>query len=180
MTDENDPDCVNGREIPEYSVEAYKFGKGIMEYDFVLNGPVDDIINLVNMAPSVTVEQPELTSFARIVTLSGTAWDGEAPPYASDIIAQQEQFGIVEDVQIQPPGSEVWVSAVDTSNSGGQITQGSYPFSTWAFEYDMSNHPEGEGDVTFRVRSYDGLDYSPVTVKRYKLNLKVCLDTISW
>ena len=172
LTDENDPDCVNGREIPEYSVEAYKFGKGIMEYDFVLNGPVDDIINLVNMAPSVTVEQPELTSFARIVTLSGTAWDGEAPPYASDIIAQQEQFGIVEDVQIQPPGSEVWVSAVDTSNSGGQITQGSYPFSTWAFEYDMSNHPEGEGDVTFRVRSYDGLDYSPVTVKRYKLNLE--------
>ena len=29
-----------------------------------------------------------------------------------------------------------------------------------------------EGDVTFRVRSYDGLDYSPVSVKRYKLNLE--------
>ena len=172
LTDENDPDCANGREIPEYSVEAYKFGKGIMQYDFVLNGPVDDIINLVNMAPSVTVEQPELTSFARIVRLSGTAWDGEAPPYASDVIAQQKQFGMVEDVQIQTPGSEVWISGVDTSNSGGEITQGSYPFSTWAFEYDMSNHPEGEGDVTFRVRAYDGLDYSPVTVKRYKLNLE--------
>jgi hypothetical protein len=32
-------------------------------------------------------------------------------------------------------------------------------------------HPEGEGDVTFRVRSYDGLDYSPVEVRKYKLNL---------
>ena len=27
-----------------------------------LTGPVDDIISLENMAPSVTVEQPELTS----------------------------------------------------------------------------------------------------------------------
>ena len=54
------------------------------------------------MAPSVTVEQPELTSFARVVSLSGTAWDGEAPPYASDIIAQQKQFGYVEGVQVQP------------------------------------------------------------------------------
>jgi len=172
LTDDDDTDCLNDREIPQYKVEAYKFGKGVFEYDFVLTGPVDDIISLVNVAPSVTVEQPELTSFARVVTLSGTAWDGEAPPYASDIIAQQKQFGYVEDVQVQPPGSSVWISAVDTSNSGGEITQGSYPFSTWSFQYDMSDHAEGEGDVTFRIRSFDGLDYSPITVKKYKLNLQ--------
>ena len=180
LTDDEDSDCLNDREIPQYKVEAYKFGKGVFEYDFVLTGPVDDIISLENMAPSVTVEQPELTSFARVVALSGTAWDGEAPPYASDVIAQQKQFGYVEDVQVQPPGSSVWISAVDTSNSGGEITQGSYPFSTWAFQYDMSNHPEGEGDVTFRIRSFDGLDYSPISVKKYKLNLQapsIVVDT---
>ena len=182
LSDDEDSDCLNDREIPQYKVEAYKFGKGVFEYDFVLTGPVDDIISLENMAPSVTVEQPELTSFARVVALSGTAWDGEAPPYASDVIAQQKQFGYVEDVQVQPPGSSVWISAVDTSNSGGEITQGSYPFSTWAFQYDMSNHPEGEGDVTFRIRSFDGLDYSPISVKKYKLNLQapsVVVDTPS-
>ena len=172
LTDDADGDCATGREIPQYKVEAFKFGKGTYEYDFILTGPVDDIISLENMAPSVTVEQPELTSFARVVSLSGTAWDGEAPPYASDIIAQQKQFGYVEDVQVQPPGSNVWISAVDTSNSGGEITQAKFPFSTWSFNYDMSEYAEGEGDVTFRVRSFDGLDYSPVTVKRYKLNLE--------
>ena len=172
LTDDADGDCATGREIPSYKVEAFKFGKGTYEYDFVLTGPVDDIIALENMAPSVTVEQPELTSFARVVSLSGTAWDGEAPPYASDVIAQQKQFGYVEDVQVQPPGSNVWISAVDTSNSGGVITQATFPFSTWSFDYDMSDYPEGEGDVTFRVRSFDGLDYSPVVVKRYKLNLE--------
>jgi len=172
LTDDADGDCATGREIPSYKVEAFKFGKGTYEYDFVLTGPVDDIIALENMAPSVTVEQPELTSFARVVSLSGTAWDGEAPPYVSDVIAQQKQFGYVEDVQVQPPGSNVWISAVDTSNSGGVITQATFPFSTWSFDYDMSDYPEGEGDVTFRVRSFDGLDYSPVVVKRYKLNLE--------
>ena len=36
----------------------------------------------------------------------------------------------------------------------------------------MSEHADGEGDVTFRVRSFDGLEYSPITVKKYKLNLQ--------
>ena len=31
--------------------------------------------------------------------------------------------------------------------------------------------PSGEGDITFRIRSYDGLDYSPVEVRQFKLNL---------
>ena len=79
LYDEEDPDCATGREIPAYSVEAFKFGKGVYEYDFTLNGPVDDIINLVNMPPTVAVTQPELTSFARIVTVTGTAHDGNPP-----------------------------------------------------------------------------------------------------
>ena len=80
LTDDADDDCVGGREIPQYKVEAFKFGKAVLEYDFVLTGPVDDIISLQNMPPSVTVEQPELTSFARVVSLSGTAWDGKHHP----------------------------------------------------------------------------------------------------
>ena len=172
LTDANDPDCASGREIPTYSIEAYKFGKGIYEADFTLTGPIDDIINLDNMPPTVTLTQPDFTSFARTVSLSGLAWDGEAPPYASDIIAMQKQYGYVEDVQIQPPGSSQWYSAVDTSNSGGVITQGSYPFSTWTFDWDMSTYPEGEGDVTFKVRAFDGLEYSPLEVGKFKLNLE--------
>ena len=172
LTDADDPDCASGREIPSYSVEAYKFGKGVYDFDFTLTGPIDDIINLDNLPPTVTLTQPEFTSFARTVSLSGSAWDGEAPPYASDIIAMQKQFGYVEDVQIQPPGSSLWYSAVDASNSGGMITQESYPFSSWTFDWDMSTFPEGEGDVTFRVRSYDGLEYSPLVVRKFKLNLE--------
>ena len=96
------------------------------------------------MPPTVAVTQPELTSFARIVTVSGTAWDGNSPPYANDIIAQQEQFGIIEKVQYQPPGSDSWLEATDTSNSNGVITQESYPFSTWTFSHDLlSNHTIG-------------------------------------
>ena len=179
LYDEEDPDCATGREIPAYSVEAFKFGKGVYEYDFTLNGPVDDIINLVNMPPSVAVTQPELTSFARVVTVSGTAWDGNAPPYASDIIAQQEQFGIIEKVQYQPPGSDSWLEATDTSNSNGVITQESYPFSTWTFSHDLTNFPDGEGDVTFRFRSFDGLEYSPIVVKKFKLNLEAPSLTVN-
>ena len=122
------------------------------------------------MPPSVTLTQPEFTSFARTVSLSGTAWDGLAPPYA-DIISMQKQSGYVEDVQIQPPGSSQWYSATNTSNSGGLITKEIYPFSTWTFDWDMF-HIQKVRDVTFKVRSYDGLEYSPITVRKFKLNLE--------
>ena len=36
--DDEDDDCVGGRELPFYSVEAFKFGKGQDEFDFVLSG----------------------------------------------------------------------------------------------------------------------------------------------
>jgi len=162
---------TSNREMPFYSVNAYKFGKGTKEFNYVLSGPIDDVINLDNIKPSVTVEQNDGFSFATTAVLTGSAWDGLAGPYALDIIAYESQFGLVKKVEIQPPGSNDWYSAVDTSQSNGVITLANHPFKTWSFTWDLSAHPEGEGDVTFRVRSYDGLDYSPVEVRKFKLNL---------
>ena len=169
--DSEDSDCTNGRELPFYSVEAYMFGKGEKEFDFVLSGSIDDVINLDNLKPSVTVTQNDGFSFATTVTLSGSAWDGVSGPYPVDYIAYQSQFGLIKRVEVQPPGSTDWYSAIDASGSNGMITKANHPFKTWDFDWEMSGHPEGEGDVTFRVRSYDGLDYSPVEVRKYKLNL---------
>ena len=170
-TDEDDADCLNGRELPFYSVEAFKFSKGQKEFDFVLSGSIDDVINLDNLKPSVTVSQNDGFSFATTVQLTGSSWDGISGPYPLDIVSYQNQFGLIKRVEVQPPGSTDWYSAVDTSGANGEITKSNHPFKTWSFNWDLSAHPEGEGDVTFRVRSYDGLDYSPIEVRKYKLNL---------
>ena len=45
-------------------------------------------------------------------------------------------------------------------SANGEITRDNHPFKTWSFEWDLSGHPEGESDVTFRVRAFDGLDTS--------------------
>ena len=171
LIDGDDNDCVTGRERPFYTVEAFKFGSGNKDLSYVLTGEVDDIINLENLRPGVVVNEPDGYSFATTVTLTGQAWDGAKWPYANDNTAQQAQFGMIERVEIQPPGSTDWYSASDISGANGEITQATHPFKEWSFDWDMSAHPEGEGDVTFRVRSYDGLDYSPVQVRQYKLNL---------
>jgi hypothetical protein len=179
-TDEADSDCVNGRELPFYSVEAFKFNKGQKEFDFVLSGSIDDVINLDNLKPSVTVAQNDGFSFATNVELTGSSWDGISGPYALDIVAYENQFGLIKRVEVQPPGSLDWYSAVDTSGANGEISKSNHPFKTWSFDWDLSAHPEGEGDVTFRVRSYDGLDYSPIEVRKYKLNLvapSILVDT---
>ena len=170
LMDDDDPDCVSGREMPFYTVEAYKFGKGTKEFSYVLSGPIDDVINLDNMRPSVSVNEPDGYSFATTVRITGQAWDGTKWPYANDNIATQSQFGFVERVEIQPPGSTDWYTASDASGTS-EITMANHPFKDWVFEWDMSAHAEGEGDVTFRIRSYDGLDYSPIEVRQYKLNL---------
>ena len=81
------------------------------------------------------------------------------------------QFGLIKRVEIQPPGSSDWFYASDVSGSNGDITMENHPFKDWVYEWDGAAHPEGEGDITFRIRSYDGLDYSPVEVRQYKLNL---------
>lgn len=171
MIDSDDADCANGREMPFYSVEAFKFGSGTKDFSYVLSGPIDDVINLDNLRPSVSVTQQDGVSFATNVELTGQSWDGIKWPYANDNTAIQKQFGIITAVEVQPPGSNDWYSAVDTSGANGLVTMENHPFKDWSFQWDMSAHPEGEGDVTFRVRSYDGLDYSPVTVRQYKLNL---------
>ena len=121
--------------------------------------------------PSVSVNEPDGYSFATIARITGQAWDGAKWPYANDNIAMQSQFGKIQRVEIQPPGSSDWYTASDVSGSNGDITMANHPYKDWLFEWDLSAHPEGEGDVTFRIRSYDGLDYSPVEVRQYKLNL---------
>ena len=171
FVDADDPDCANGRELPFYIVEAYKFGKGKKEFDIVLSGSIDDIISLDNNRPSVTVEQYDGDSFAINAVITGTAWDGQSGPYPLDIIAYDRQFGLIERVEIQPPGSSDWYYAVDTSGANGELTKENHPFKTWSFDWDLSAHPDGESDVTFRIRSYDGLDYSPIEVRKFKLNL---------
>ena len=174
--DTADEDCANGREQAFYTVEAYKFGKGEKTFSFTLTGGIDDIINLDNLRPSVVVDQLDGASFATTVTLTGAAWDGIAGSgspgeYALDQIAYEKQFGIVKRVEVQPPGSQSWYSATDTSGANGEITRDNHPFKTWSFEWDLSGHPEGESDVTFRVRAFDGLDTSPQETRKYKLNL---------
>jgi len=174
--DTADEDCTNGREQAFYTVEAYKFGKGEKTFSFTLTGGVDDIINLDNLPPSVVVDQLDGASFATTVTLTGAAWDGIAGSgspgeYALDQIAYEKQFGIVKRVEVQPPGSQSWYSATDTSGANGEITRDNHPFKSWTFEWDLSGHPEGESDVTFRVRAFDGLDTSPQETRKYKLNL---------
>ena len=57
--DVDDTDCVNGRELAFYTVEAFKFGKGENEFSFSLTGGIDEVINLNNLPPSVTVDQIE-------------------------------------------------------------------------------------------------------------------------
>ena len=174
--DTADEDCTNGREQAFYTVEAYKFGKGEKTFSFTLTGGVDDIINLDNLRPSVVVDQLDGASFATTVTLTGAAWDGIAGSgspgeYALDQIAYEKQFGVVKRVEVQPPGSQSWYSATDTSGANGEITRDNHPFKSWTFEWDLSGHPEGESDVTFRVRAFDGLDTSPQETRKYKLNL---------
>ena len=168
--DDEDTDCVNGRELPFYIVEAYKFNKGKKDFNFVLSGPVDDIINLDNLRPGVTIEQYDGDSFAINAVITGSAWDGQLGGQ-TDYLAYQLQFGLVDRVEIQPPGSSDWYYAVDTSGANGELTKENHPFKSWSFQWDLSAHPEGESDVTFRIRSYDGLDYSPVEVRKFKLNL---------
>jgi len=170
FVDEADTDCVNGRELPFYIVEAYKFNKGKKDFDFVLSGPIDDIINLDNLRPGVTVEQYDGDSFAINAVITGSAWDGQLGGQ-TDFLAYDSQFGLVDRVEIQPPGSSDWYYAVDTSGANGELTKENHPFKSWSFIWDLSAHPEGESDVTFRIRSYDGLDYSPVEVRKFKLNL---------
>ena len=76
LVDGQDPDCQNGnREMRTYSVEAMKFSKGSSAHDFTLS-KIDEVINLDNMIPSVSVDQNDGKSFARTISITGSAHDG--------------------------------------------------------------------------------------------------------
>jgi hypothetical protein len=174
--DAEDPDCFDGsgtRELSVYLVDVNKFDKGRSSHSFTLTGSIDQVVNLDNMPPSVRVDQIEDTSFARIITLSGTAWDGLQfnidGTYTSDANATEAMFGSVNRVEIQPHGSTTWYSATDNSESGGEVNESNYPFKEWSFEWDMSDH--FEEDVTFRIKSFDGLDESQIITRIYRLNI---------
>jgi len=174
--DAEDPDCFEGsgtRELSVYMVDVDKFDKGRSSHSFTLTGQVDEVINLNNMAPSVRVDQIEDSSFARIISLSGTAWDGlqfnTDGTYFNDANATEAMFGTINRVEIQPHGSTSWYLATDTSESGGEVNKSNYPFKSWSFEWDMSSH--FEEDVTFRIKSFDGLDESQITTRVYRLNI---------
>ncbi len=170
LKDGQDPDCQGGsREMPTYSVEAGKFGKGTSEHTFTLTGMVDEVISLTNLVPSVMVDQNDGTSFARSISITGSAHDGISGPYFSDYDSWLSQFGEIKRIEIQPHGSLDWYLATDTSGANGEVTMTNWPFKTWSFDWDMSNH--FEEDVTFRIRSHDGLDESITTTRVFKLNI---------
>ncbi|MFL2968597.1 MAG: right-handed parallel beta-helix repeat-containing protein [Candidatus Poseidoniaceae archaeon] len=170
LVDGQDPDCQNGgREMPTYSVDAKKFGKGTSVHDFTLTGMIDEVINLENLAPHVNVDQNDGTSFARTISMTGSAYDGNVGPYFNDYDSWLKQFGDIKKVEIQPHGSPDWYLATDTSGANGIVSMTNWPFKSWSFDWDMANH--FEEDVTFRVRSYDGLDESIVTTRVFKLNI---------
>lgn len=170
LVDGQDPDCQNGgREMPTYTVDAKKFGKGTATDEFTLTGMIDEVISLTNTAPSVSIDQNDGTSFARSIVISGTAHDGESGPYFNDYDSWLKQFGDIRKVQIQPHGKVDWYEAIDTSGANGEVNMTNWPYKTWSYEYDMGNH--FEEDVTFRIRSFDGLDESTVITRIFKLNI---------
>lgn len=176
VSDELDPDCAEGsgtRELSVYRVDVDKFDKGRSSQIFTLSGSIDQVINLENMAPSVRVDQLEDKSFARIISLTGSAWDGlqfnTDGTYFNDANATEAMFGTINRVEIQPHGSTTWYLAKDESGANGQVNKSNYPFKQWSYERDMSDH--FEEDVTFRIKSYDGLDESQITTRVYRLNI---------
>lgn len=170
LVDGQDPDCQNGgREMPTYTVDAKKFGKGTANDDFTLTGMIDEVISLTNIAPSVSIDQNDGASFARSIVISGSAHDGDSGPYFNDYDSWLKQFGEVKKVQIQPHGKVDWYEATDTSGANGEVNMTNWPYKTWSYEYDMGNH--FEEDVTFRIRSFDGLDESTVITRVFKLNI---------
>ena len=175
--DTADEDCTNGREQAFYTVEAYKFGKGEKTFSFTLTGGVDDIINLDNLRPSVVVDQLDGASFATTVTLTGASM-GRHRRQRQPRRVRARPNRLREAIRRREArrGSTAWQPIVVLGNghlegANGEITRDNHPFKSWTFEWDLSGHPEGESDVTFRVRAFDGLDTSPQETRKYKLNL---------
>jgi hypothetical protein len=176
LWDSDDPDCQQGsgtRELSKYLVTGYKFGKGHAQTSFNLTGTYDDVLSMTNAAPTTTINQQDGHSFKRMVNFSGTAWDGNIGTtiFTDDEQARWEQKGVVERIEVKTPDSSSWLDvryATDTSGANGEVTYNNRPFSTWYFEFDMSDQPEG--DYTFEFRAYDGVDHSQILTRTIRLN----------
>jgi hypothetical protein len=176
--DTGDSDCnysAGTREMSLYRFTAYKFGSGYHRGEFTLvDSSYQETVNLENLAPTVTVTQDNGHSYRRIVNITGSAHDGQlANSYATNQLAQWDQRGYVHSIQVKDPFTNAWEDAgfaVDTSGlDEGMVTKTNRPFSSWYYAFDMSSMA-GEGDYTFEFRAFDGIDYSPIIFKTFKLN----------
>ena len=182
-TEDDDCDYLAGtRELSRYYYTAYKFGFGYARSNFTLtDSTFQQTINLENQAPTVYVTQSDGHSFRKIVNLTGSAHDGNlVGVYATDELAQWDQGGYVHEVQIKDPFTSQWSGArlaTDTSGMAeGQVTKTNRPFSSWYYEFDMSNREEG--DYVFEIRAFDGITYSPIIYRTIKLNTQAPTITV--
>ena len=177
-TDTVDSDCnytAGTREMSLYRYTAYRFGFGYYRSEFILEeASISLDVDLDNLAPTVEVTERDGDSFRRVVNITGSAYDGQlANSYATDEMAQWDQRGYVHSIQVKDPFSSSWEDASfaeDTSGMAeGQVTRFNRPFSSWYYSLDMSSLA-GEGDYIFEFRAFDGIDYSPVISRTFKLN----------
>jgi hypothetical protein len=174
-TDDADCDYSQGtRELSKYFYTIYKFDSGYKTGEFTLTeSTYQDSIELVNLAPSVSVTQDDYHSYRNIVNITGSAHDGIlSNAYATDELAQWSQQGYVHSVQVKNPFTTSWETASlavdDSGTDSGKVTRFNHPFKEWYYELDMSD--KIEGDYTFEFRAFDGTDYSPIISKVIKLN----------
>ena len=162
------------RELSRYYYTAYKFGFGYDRNDFIIQDTTyQDVINLVNTGPSISVIQETGHSFRKVVNFTGSAHDGQlAGFYATDELAQWDQKGYIHSIEVRDPFTSEWTSAgqaVDDSGAEpGEVTRFNHPFNSWYYSFDMSGYQET--DYTFEFRSFDGIDYSPIIARTIKLN----------
>ena len=177
VIDSQDSDCnsaLGTREMSMYRFTAYKFGFGYYRGEFILEeNSREEIVNLENLPPTVEIDQNSGQSFKKFVNISGSAYDGNLDfTYDSDSAAQWGQRGYVHSVQIKYPGTNTWEQAglaIDSSGmEEGQVTRFNRPFSSWYFSIDLSHLPDG--NYPFQFRAFDGIEYSPVINKSFKLN----------
>ena len=177
VIDSQDSDCntaLGTREMSLYRFTAYKFGFGYYRGEFTLEeNSMEEIVNLENLPPSVLIDQNSGQSFKKYVNISGSAYDGILDlTYDSDSAAQWGQRGYVHSVQIKYPGINSWEEAalaIDSSGmEEGQVTRFNRPFGSWYFSVDLSHLPDGDYD--FQFRAYDGIEYSQIVNRSFKVN----------
>lgn len=171
LADSRDPDCQGGgRELAVYQVWTFKWGKGIKQYEFNLTGEVNDIVTLENIAPTISVSQSNGTSFRRVINATGTARDGIAGPYFDDYDAWWKQGGKVTEVRIKDPFTSTWNDARFATDASmvNEPQRLEWPFDSWYREFDFAT--EAEDDYVFEFRAYDGVNWSNIETRNFKLN----------